>query len=142
MFSSWWAWLRWRWCWFIDAAIVAPYALVLGVGVALVIVLTAWQTTIWRVGAVDFAIVPFALALLLAWFAPRLRLEARLLWVWFGGLLLLTFFGVALARTHIYVFFTPWALLVGGLLANGWHAPISVSEGVLLWLAGAWLLPH
>lgn len=94
----------------------------LAIGVAVVLALTVWRTTIWRVGAVDLAIVPFSFAMVLIWPAPRLRMEERLLWFWFGSLFLITFFAVALARTHIYVFFTPWALLVGGLLANAWAA--------------------
>jgi hypothetical protein len=69
----------------------------------------------------DLTMAPFALAFALAWFAPKLRLEERLLWLWLGLLMLVAFFFTAYARTHIYVYFAPWALLVGGLLAEGWH---------------------
>lgn len=104
----------------------------MGIGVALCILMgfTLWQTTWLRVGQVDLALAPFVLALLPLWLAPKLRVEARLLWLWFGVLLLATFFGMALARTHIYVFFAPWALLVGALLADGWFA-------LRRWLGGA-----
>jgi hypothetical protein len=82
---------------------------------------TIWRTTWLRFGELDLAVLPFAVALLLVWLAPRLRAEERLLWVWFGALFLVTFFGMALARTHIYVFFAPWALLMAAPLADGWQ---------------------
>jgi hypothetical protein len=83
---------------------------------------TLWQTTWLRFEGVDLALLPFALALVPLWLAPKLRAQERLLWLWFGLLLLVTLFGMALARTHIYVFFAPWALLVGALMAGAWFA--------------------
>jgi hypothetical protein len=83
---------------------------------------TLWDTTWLRLGSIDYAFVPFTLACLWVWLTPQLPFAQRLLWIWLGALLLLSCFGVALARTHIYIFFAPWALLVGLLLADGWHA--------------------
>jgi hypothetical protein len=70
-------------------------------------------------GSRDLLIIPFALALLLVWIAPRLDLAWRMLWIWFGALLLLMAFLVGAPRTHVYVFHTPWALLAGGVVAHG-----------------------
>lgn len=95
--------------------------LALGIGLALLLAWTMGQTTWLRIGEVDYAIVPFALALLGASLLPHQRLETRLLWVWFGVLVVVMVFGMALARTHIYVFFAPWALLVGHLFASAWE---------------------
>jgi hypothetical protein len=95
---------------------------VLGGAVVLLMGLTLWQTTWLRFERGDLALLPFALALVPLWVAPGLRTEERLLWLWFGLLFLVTFFGMALARTHIYVFFAPWALLIGALLAGAWFA--------------------
>lgn len=94
--------------------------LLLGAGLALLLAWTMVQTTWLRIGEIDYAIVPFALALLGVCLVPRQRFELRLLWAWFGVLVLVMVFGMALARTHIYVFFVPWALLVGHLFASGW----------------------
>lgn len=93
-----------------------------GGAVSLLMGFTLWQTTWLRFEQVDLALAPFALALLPLWLAPRLRSAERLLWFWFGLLFLVSFFGMALARTHIYVFFAPYALLIGALLADGWFA--------------------
>ncbi len=94
--------------------------LALGIVLALLLGWTAWQTTWLRIGAVDYAIVPFAVALIGVALLPNQRFETRLVWVWFGVLAIVMIFGMALARTHIYVFFAPWSLLVGGLFANAW----------------------
>jgi len=92
-----------------------------GVGVALLLALLSWRTDFLKFGATDFTIVPFALALLCLWLAPRLKLEERLLWLWFGAPLLLALFCTAFPGTHVYVFFAPWALLVGSVIAQGWQ---------------------
>lgn len=94
---------------------------VLGLLAALLIGTTFWRAEWLKIGVTDLIIVPFALAMLLAWLAPRLKMEARLLWLWFGAAMLLAFFFTATPRTHVYIFFVPWALLVGDLLEQGWH---------------------
>ncbi len=96
------------------------WGLLAGIGLAALLGVTLTQTTWLRLGERDYAALPFAVAFVGVWLAPRLSLPERLLWVWFGALMLATVFGMALARTHIYVFFVPWALLIGGLLAHGW----------------------
>ncbi|CAN5547453.1 hypothetical protein BH10CHL1_BH10CHL1_46320 [soil metagenome] len=84
------------------------------------VAILGWRGGALRIGATDLTFVPFSLALALVWFAPQLTLEARLLWLWFGAPLLLAFFFTAFPGTHVYLFFAPWALLVGALVAQGW----------------------
>jgi 4-amino-4-deoxy-L-arabinose transferase-like glycosyltransferase len=90
-------------------------ALILLVGVTLL--RPAWL----RFGTLDLTVLPWTLALLGVWLAPRLALPERLLWLWFGLLALLALFFVSFPRTHVYTFFTPWALLVGSTVAHGWQ---------------------
>lgn len=93
----------------------------LGLLAALLIGATFWRAEWLKIGATDLIIVPFALAMLLIWVAPRLKFETRLLWLWFGAAMLLAFFFTATPRTHVYIFFVPWALLVGDVIEQGWH---------------------
>ncbi len=108
----------------------------------ILLALLGWRGGELKLGATDFTLVPFALALAFVWFAPRLNLEARLLWLWFGIPLLLTLFCTAFPGTHVYVFFAPWALLVGALVAQGWYGlqqrtgkPVAVLAGSFAALA-------
>ncbi len=94
---------------------------VLGLLAALLMGATFWRADWLKIGATDLIIVPFALAMLLAWLAPRLTFETRLLWLWFGAAMLLAFFFTATPRTHVYIFFAPWALLVGSVIEQGWQ---------------------
>jgi len=93
--------------------------------VALVIVglllVAFWQPGLMKLGNIDFTVLLFGLPLLLVWLAPQLSLEMRTLWLWFGVPLLLTFFFMAQPGTHVYVFFTPWALLAGSAALHGWQ---------------------
>ncbi|MCX6044467.1 MAG: glycosyltransferase family 39 protein, partial [Chloroflexi bacterium] len=97
------------------------------VGAALTLLLVAglailsWRGGELKVVATDLTFVPFALALMFVWCAPRLKMETRLLWLWFGVPMVLALFFTAFPGTHVYLFFAPWALLVGALVAQGWH---------------------
>jgi lipoprotein signal peptidase len=51
---------------------------------------------------------------------PRTPLHERLLWIWFGAVMVLALFFTEKPRTHVYTFFIPWLLLNGILLAEGW----------------------
>ncbi|MFN8494414.1 MAG: glycosyltransferase family 39 protein [Caldilineaceae bacterium] len=92
-----------------------------GVGMALLLAMLSWRIDFFKIGATDFALVPFALIFVFIWLAPRLKVEERLLWLWFGAPLVLALFCTAFPGTHVYVFFVPWALLVGGVSAQGWE---------------------
>lgn len=98
----------------------ARWANVAGSAVVAVMALTFWRSDWLRIGSVDLIIVPFALAFGLVWMLPRLRVEERTLWLWLGAPLLLAFFLTAKPRSHVYIFFTPWALLAGGEVAVAW----------------------
>jgi hypothetical protein len=93
-----------------------------GVAVLAVLALTFWRSDWLRVGEIDLIVVPFALALVGVWFLPRISSEERALWLWFGLPLLLAFFLMSKPRSHVYIFFTPWALLAGMVVALGWQA--------------------
>lgn len=90
--------------------------------VLLTLVLTFWRADGLMVGSTDLMVIPFTLALLVIWWLPRLPVEERLLWLWFGTPLLVAFFFTEKPRTHIYIFFTAWALLVGMVMGLGWRA--------------------
>lgn len=99
---------------------------VLGYGISGLVLVTLGLAFFWRadgllIGGTDFMIVPFAVALLLVWLLPRLSVEERMLWLWFGAPLLIGFFLTEKPRTHIYIFFTAWALLAGMVIAQGWR---------------------
>lgn len=81
-----------------------------------------WRTDGFTLGTTDLMVVPFVVALLLVWLLPRLSVEERLLWLWFGAPLLVGFFLTEKPRTHIYIFFTAWALLAGMVIAQGWRS--------------------
>lgn len=93
----------------------------LGGGLALLWLLTFWNSTWLQIGAQDWIVIPFAVALLIVWLLPRLRLEERALWFWFGAPMLLAFFFTSKPRSHVYIFFAPWALLAGKAVEQGWY---------------------
>lgn len=51
----------------------------------------------------------------------RPPLTECVLWLWFGASFVIALFFVSKPRTHVYVFFMPWALLAGMMAANGWQ---------------------
>ncbi len=93
-------------------------ALLLVAGVLLVSLNPSWLTVNGR----DYTVFLFAVALALMWIVPRMSPEERLLWIWFGVPLLLAFFLTRKPRSHVYVFFMPWALLNGYVLQRAFAA--------------------
>lgn len=83
--------------------------------------LTAWAPGWLTIGDADYTVVFFLLVFLGVWLMPRLPVEERALWLWFGAPLLLAFFLTVKPRTHVYVFFMPWALLAGMMVERGWR---------------------
>lgn len=93
------------------------------IGLGLTFANPTWLT----IGATDLTFGFFLLLFGGAWFALNRnsagdRSVERTLWLWFGSLVLLALFFVAKPRTHVYVFFLPWVLIVGMISANGWLA--------------------
>ncbi len=66
----------------------------------------------------DWMWLVFALPIVAVWLLPGIALSERVIWLWFGSMLLFSLFVVSLPRTHVYVFFIPWALVVGAGLAQ------------------------
>ena len=87
---------------------------VLAVTLVLFVVNAQWLSFAGR----DWAVLPFLVAFGLAWIVPKMSWSERTLWIWFGGFFLLAIFGTLKPRTHVYVFFMPWALLVGWTAAQ------------------------
>lgn len=81
---------------------------------------TLWRPDIFVVVGTDYTVVLFVLLLVAGWVTPRLTIEERMLWLWFGVPLLAYLFFTEMPRTHVYTFFPPWSLLVGLTLARGW----------------------
>lgn len=75
-----------------------------------------------QLGERDWAVIPFALLIALVIVSPRQRIEERMLWLWFGAVMLLAIFLTEKPRTHVYTFFMPWLLLAGMVLSDGWFA--------------------
>jgi hypothetical protein len=81
-----------------------------------------WQENWLGSGGIDLTFAPVAFLLLLACLAPAMLLEPRSVWVWFAAPFVFLLFFTAFPRTHVYVFFAPWALLAGDVVALGWLA--------------------
>jgi len=94
---------------------------VLGGATLAVFVLAFWQPAAWAATVNQNIYLPIAGLLALIWVAPRLRGEERLLWLWFGLPMIAALFFMARPVTHIHIFFTPWALLAGGVVATAWY---------------------
>ena len=95
-------------------------ALLTGGGLLLTLVQPAWLV----IGGVDHTWLFFALALAFPLAAPRVTPAERLVWWWFGPLMVLALFVVQRPNSHVYTFFAPWVLLAGMVLARaaGWLA--------------------
>lgn len=87
-------------------------------GVALSVARPAWL----QIGGQDHTWAFFALALVPAWFLPRLTVEERLAWLWFDVPLLAMLFFIRTPNTHVYGFFIGWALVAGSVIQAGWTA--------------------
>jgi hypothetical protein len=63
----------------------------------------------------------FVLVMVGIWLVPGLSHTERWLWLWFGIPMIIAFFFTEKPRTHVYVFFMPWALLVGMVIEMGFR---------------------
>ena len=114
-------------------AFAPPWRWLLGgltlVGLVLTFVKADWLT----IGGIDYTFVFFLVLFAIAWWPHRPTLAAETgeyvsragehtLWLWFGALLVLSLFFVGKPRTHVYVFFMPWVLISGMVVADMWRA--------------------
>ena len=81
-----------------------------------------WQPSWLTVGGTDYTFVPFAVAMMVVWVLPKIPTEEKTIWIWFGAPMVAALFLISNPKTHVYVFFMPWALLVGWALDQGWQA--------------------
>ena len=109
------AWVYWRNLPRVGAVLAM---LLLVAGVALSFFRPLWL----NVGDTNHTWIFFALALAVAWVAPRISLEERVAWLWFGVAMLFLLFFVQLPNTHVYGFIIGWALVVGMILDAGYSA--------------------
>jgi len=98
-----------------------PWNLLAGSAVVAVVAVTFWRADWLKVGKTDFTFVPFTLAIAGVWFLPRLSSAERSLWLWFGAPLLAAMFFIVGPKTHVHIFFIPWALLAGSVIGRSWH---------------------
>jgi len=92
-------------------------AVALAAGLALAV----WMPDRLAVAGVDLTAALFVVAIGLAWVLPRVSAEERTLWLWFGFPFVITLFLLSKPRTHVYVFFTPWALIAGMVVEQTWR---------------------
>ncbi|HRW04286.1 MAG TPA: glycosyltransferase family 39 protein [Caldilineaceae bacterium] len=88
-------------------------ATLLGAAVIVVLTVAFVRPALFVVGGTDTIFLFFTLALLPALLAFNRPTNEHLLWLWFGLPFLFALFFTVKPRTHIYIFFTPWMLLVG-----------------------------
>lgn len=101
-----------------------PLAIFLSVAAVALVAVTFWNPQWALVGDAttgkDWIIVPVALLLAAVILTPGQRAEDRVIWLWFGAVLVLALFLTEKPRTHVYTFFIPWMLLAGSVAAAGW----------------------
>lgn len=98
-----------------------PWAIVANVITLAFVAVTMANPSWLTIGGKDWIIVPFTILFAVIILMPRLPLEERVLWLWFGGIMVLALFLTEKPRTHVYTFFIPWLLIAGSVLALGWQ---------------------
>lgn len=94
------------------------WAWLTGIAVVACVFLAFWQPESLQALGHDWMWLLFALPIVAVWLLPAVTVAERMVWLWFGSMLLFALFIVALPRTHVYVFFIPWALAVGAGLGQ------------------------
>jgi hypothetical protein len=94
----------------------------LAIPIVLNLIFTIWDPTWLTINDTDYTVIFFALVLWPIILLPRLKREARALWLWFGLVSVVALFFTTRPYTHVYVFFIPWALLCGMMIEEAWQA--------------------
>ena len=89
---------------------------------AAVLIALLWDATAFFALPARLALLLWLLSFAPAWLAPSLPATERTAWLWFGAPLLGVIFFVIKPGTHVYIFFIPWALVSGMVVAQGWAA--------------------
>jgi hypothetical protein len=97
--------------------------LLLVAGVLMSVVRPTWLL----IGGQENTWIFFTIAVAAAWFAPRLNLEERTVWLWFGLAMVFMLFFTLLPNTHVYGFIIPWALVVGMVIEAGYGALVRIT---------------
>ena len=78
-----------------------------------VVALTAWDSHFLHLGKADLLVLPWGVVLIATCLLSRLPVSLRAVFLWWTLPLLLALFFIEKPRTHVYVFFPPYALLAG-----------------------------
>ncbi len=84
-------------------------------------ILTFTNPTWLTIGGHDQTWSFFVLALAVAWFAPRISLEERTVWLWFGVPAIFMLFFTLTPNTHVYGFIIGWSLVAGMVVEAAYH---------------------
>lgn len=85
-------------------------------GLALTFYDASWLTLYGQ----DYTGLFFLGCMISAWLLAPTSTE-QLIWLWFGGAMVVALFFTAIPNTHVYSFFIPWALLVGLASERAWQ---------------------
>jgi 4-amino-4-deoxy-L-arabinose transferase-like glycosyltransferase len=92
-----------------------PTLLVLGVGAVLA------RPTVWQIGPVNLAVLPFLAMLVGLYLSPRADSAFRAVLTWLAAPFLFYLFVVGYPLTHVYTLYPAWAVLSGVALAGIWR---------------------
>ena len=117
-------------------SLAAVYRKIIGMAAAwaiavttlLVIAVTWWFGGNVSVAGVNPVFILLALAIVPVWVLRRVPPQDRILWLWFGAPMLAALFLISAPRSHVHIFFVPWAL-VAGSAAGGLLAQIETRQG-------------
>ncbi len=90
-----------------------PWRWPLALAAMAILALTAWDARFLHLRGADLLILPWGAVLMITCLLPRLPLSLRAVLLWWALPLLLALFLVEKPRTHVYIFFPPYALLAG-----------------------------
>ncbi len=102
-----------------------PRGTILAALLTVLMLATVYQPDQWQAGRVNLAIIPYAVAILLAWLSPASGRAIRVVWLWLGATMLPYLFVLALPLSHIYVIMPPLLLLTASAL-----------DPVVAWMTG------
>lgn len=110
---------------------------VVGLLVAVGLGLTfCWSPSWLTVAGHDYTWSFFVATLALAFFMPDRQQDERVIWLWFGVVLVLSIFFTATPNTHVYNFYFAWALVCGLTVEALWASVQQTNvHPALRWLA-------